>query len=862
MSSDDAVKSSRRPAGWWDAARVRRRSIAAYLIFLLLAALVLLTGLRLHGEVSKLRAAPRDNVQWAVAQLEVDLLHLHLAIEYAMEGEGTLDEVRRRFDLLYSRVRTVTNGAFFRQLRTDERVEPHIVELEQFLADVVPLVDGPDDRLSTALGDIDDRLGDLNSTARALALEAVRYFAEVSDRERERFVDVLMTALITGLALIVLLAASLLYIDAQRRISARRAAENERSRRRLRATTNAALDAIVVANSEGRIIDWNAGAARVFGYSQEEARDGDMAQLIIPQRYREAHRAGMKRYLDTGEKRVVDAGRVELSAIRSDGTEFPVELAIASDETEDGPIFISYLRDISHRVAAQAALTEARDAALAADRAKSEFLAVMSHEMRTPLNGVLGMLDLLESTALDERQRNFVETATVSGEVLLRHINDVLDITRIEAGKMSLARERIEVADIIEQVLEIGRPLAEAKGNRVETTVEEGLGVFLGDPHRIRQVLLNLVGNAAKFTENGRIVVDAHAVGDVDDTAEIEISVSDTGCGVAPEDRKRIFDDFVTLDASYERSHSGTGLGLAISRRIITSMGGEIGVRDGPEDGSCFWIRVPLQRTTADPEQPAPAPQIAEATEPKHVLVVEDNEINRMLVTEMLGNAGHIVEEARNGREGVEAAMRAHFDIILMDISMPEMDGIEATRRIRSSNGPCRDVPILGLTAHAGAEERERFAASGMQFCLAKPIRRNALLQQIIAQTGAEPAAPDMPKPREIELIDDLVFSDLEEMLPPERLRAMVSEARSTMNGTLSDLRAHGPGIDASEMAKQIHKLAGTAAVLGAERLHSQLNEIETTAKLGRAEEARAMLADVDELVEETFSVLEELGGG
>jgi len=828
----------------------------------LLAVAVAAAGARLWEEVAILRAAPRDNSRWSTAQLEVDVLRLQLAIESVRTGDATLDHVRRWYDLLYSRIKTISTGDVFASFRKSPDVEPLVERLESFLAKTTPVIDGSDQQLAAAMVEFRVQLDEISETSRNLALNAVYFFAERSDAERRQFADGLTAAMAASLALIVLLGVSLLYIDAQHRLAARRVLDVERSRRRLAATTNASLDGIVVMNADGVVIDWNKAAEEIFGRSGEEAVGREMAGMIVPKRYLEAHRKGMTRFLTTGEKRVVDAGRVELSALRADGGEFPVELTIASAESGEGPIFISYLRDISKRLADEKALTEARDAAMTADRAKSEFLAVMSHEMRTPLNGVLGLLDLLQNTKLDERQKEYVETATVSGEVLLNHINDVLDITRIEAGKVRFEQEPVDLGPLIDEVLEIAGPVASANGNRVETAVDAGIGVLSGDPHRLRQVLINLIGNAAKFTRNGRITVGATATPAPDGGVEVKISVTDTGPGIAPEDRERIFEDFVTLDSSYDRAHSGTGLGLAISRRIVRGMGGEIGVADGPVGGSRFWVRLPMQRAQAVPAQAEPTESRPQAITPRKVLVVEDNDVNRLVLREMLANAGHSVREARNGREGVEAALGEHFDLILMDVSMPEVDGVEATRRIRASEGPCRETPIIGLTAHAMPEEQKRFVSEGMQLCLTKPVRRQELLGQIAQWTdGANELGDEAEAPAgaETPLIDTDVLGDLALSLPAELLRSMVAKAAAEFAGATEGLRAE---TDPAELERRVHKLSGGAAVLGAARLHARYREIESAAKSGRLEDARALLAGLDPLVAETVTLLEEAVSG
>jgi signal transduction histidine kinase/CheY-like chemotaxis protein/HPt (histidine-containing phosphotransfer) domain-containing protein len=583
--------------------------------------------------------------------------------------------------------------------------------------------------------------------------------------------------------------------------------------------------------------------------------------LIVPAVYQDAHREGLKRYRTTGEKRVVDAGRVELSAIHADGTEFPVEISISESSTGKSQMFIAYLRDISGRRAAQQQLLEARDAALAADRAKSEFLAVMSHEMRTPLNGVLGLLELLQATDLDDRQRRYVETAAFSGDVLLRHINDVLDLSRVDAGKMDYAREPLEISAIVDQVLEIGRQGVESNGNHIEKSISPGLAGLLGDSHRIRQVLLNLVGNAGKFTHQGRILVSVDALSGDEETIEVEFAVTDSGEGLPEDERQRVFEDFITLDSSFARSNTGTGLGLAICRRIIHGMGGSIGVADGFEGGSRFWFRLRLDRAKFSMIKQTPVafdPGLANA---RRILIVEDNDVNRMVVGEMLRSAGHDVSEAHSGYEGIDLAEKEQFNLIIMDISMPGIDGIEATRRIRRGTSGNAETPIIGLTAHVMPEVQDTVIAAGMQTCLSKPVRRIDLLKAVTQYSnGTQNEINDKNKKNlhRPELINDEIFIDLAKNLPPKIFRDTVLKVVDQIED-LSLRLVKGVGVaEYASLAGQVHKVAGAAAMIGAAELYRQLSELEPKLRGKEVENLSVHLPDLFDCITDTKLVLKE----
>ena len=777
---------------------------------------------------------------------------------------GSLENVRRRFDILYSRIQVLTKARIFQQLRETPGGREPVLALELFLAEVTPLIDGPDADLTAALGQIEERIADLSDTSRTFAVEAVQFFSEVSDQERARLVRVLSLTAAAGVLLICVLIVMLIYITRQNQTAEERAAEIERSRKLLNAINEAALDAIIVADIDGIILGWNSAAEKIFGYSQEMAIGSNLAATIIPDQYRELHLEGLKRFVTAGTKRVVDAGRVELTALRADGSEFPVEMAIAASSNNKSPIFIAYLRDISARRAAQQQLLEARDAALTADKAKSEFLAVMSHEMRTPLNGVLGVLELLQGTSLNAKQRKYVETAVFSGEVLLHHINDVLDLSRIDAGKMTFANEPIDLSEIVDQVLEIGRPGVEANGNKITKSIGPGLTGFLGDAHRIRQVLLNLVGNAGKFTHDGRILVSIAILGGSEESVEIEFAVTDSGIGLPEHQRNYVFDDFITLDSSFNRSNTGTGLGLAMCRRIVNGMGGVIGVTDGFEGGSRFWFRLTLARSKFALHVGNSEPKTQALTPAKRILIIEDNDINRMVVGEILESVGHEVFEARTGHEGIVASQDKHFDLIFMDISMPGIDGIETTKRIRSGSGPNSDTPIVGLTAHVMPEVPDAVIAAGMQTCLSKPVRRNELLQ-VIADHDFGPAAAADQKDQDslaadwqTELIDDEILADLAASLPPALLNETIGkivDQLESLRGLLADIEV----IESPDrLAADVHKVAGAAALVGAAQLHELLSDLEDQLRHELVSDLKAKVDRIIDCVDQTKTILNE----
>ena len=718
--------------------RRRLATIVFAIITVALIGVVLTMAGAVRTELSQLKTASTDNVQWMFSQSEIELLRFEAALSNLDEGKpDALSTVRKSFDIFYSRINILEASPIFAALPNDPRFENGLESARSFLITAAPVLDGSDQGLLEAKPQLLTEARILRRDLHEMSLVGVAHFAELSDFQRSEFSKALMrTALMAGLlfALLLILAGILAY---QYRMLVLRTRETDQTFSRLEAVMDSALDAVLVIDTAARITEFSKAAEAVFGYSREDVIGKDMAELIIPQHLRAAHVAGMKRYLETGERRVVGQGRVKLEAQHKDGHIFPVELSISSAPSENGEMFVAFLRDISDEVAAEKALTTARDEALAGERAKAEFLAVMSHEMRTPLNGLLGTLELLDETSLDQKQRELLSVAATSGKLLLHHVSDVLEISKLDAATEKAILKPFDVYGLVKGICGSQRSVADAR--KIELSIKDinlGNGLVVGDEMRLTQILLNILGNALKFAPGGQVSIECERLSGTD---MVEFRVADTGIGIADEDQDRIFEDFVTLDPSYGRTASGTGLGLGITKRLVHTLGGDIGVESEPGEGSLFWVRVPLapvntrdQKTVSE----TPRPTAHEQPDALEILVVEDNAINRLVVGEMLQGDGHKVHEARNGEEGIALAEQLPFDLIFMDISMPIMDGVQATQRIRAQSGKSGRVPIVALTANALPEDVARFREAGMLDVLVKPVTRESLRRVLRSVSG------------------------------------------------------------------------------------------------------------------------------
>jgi len=493
-----------------------------------------------------------------------------------------------------------------------------------------------------------------------------------------------------------------------------------------RSILKTAMDGFVLMDLQGRVRAVNDSYCRMVGYREEELLTMGIGELEASET-REQTAAHIQQIVSQGQDRFESRHRC------SDGTLIDVEVSIQFRPSDN--LLAIFVRDVTSLKAMNAKLVEALSRAESASRAKSEFLAIMSHELRTPLNGVLGFAELLAETHLDDEQREHARMIASSGSHLLAIVSDILDFASIEKGTMAIRVAPMAVADVVNAAADMVRNTASEKGIAFRCEVAAGVPEKItADGERIRQILINLLGNAVKFTSSGSVVLRVVPASE-DGRNFLDFSVEDTGIGISSETLSRLFHPFVQADSSFHRSFGGTGLGLAISKRIAEAMGGSITLVSAPGKGSTFTFRLPLEASgpaSSDPAVAVPIEQEPVAHPGNLVLVADDDRDSLTLAGKMLETLGYRAEFAVDGAETLQAFVPGKFSAILMDMAMPVMDGLEATKKIREAEADAGShVPIIALTANVMPGDRERCLASGMDDFLTKPFKRAELAAKL-----------------------------------------------------------------------------------------------------------------------------------
>ena len=598
--------------------------------------------------------------------------------------------------------------------------------------------------------------------------------------------------------------------------------EGQRQNEFLASVVERSSQPFAVGYPDGRLGLVNNAFEKLTGYTGDELRAIDWAKTLTPPDWQEIEEQKLEELRRTGQ-----AVRYRKEYIRKDGVRVPIELLvhIAEDSESKPEYYYSFITDITAQKQTEDILHQAKAAAESANEDKGRFLANISHELRTPMNAILGMVDLALQKQTDPTARDFLRTAKESADLLLAILSDLLDSAKIDAGKLELESAAFSLRRVLEQTAQVLIVRASEKGIPFSYHIApEVPDVFVGDQVRLRQILLNLAGNGIKFTDKGEVAIGIEIVSQTADGACLEFAVRDTGIGIPQSDLEHIFQPFIQADASSTRRFGGTGLGLTICSNLVSMMGGRIWVQSEPGKGStfCFTVRLPLGKEL--PPEPK-APQVPTATSKLHILLVEDNPANQKLAAYILQERGHAVDIAGSGLQALDLAQDNHYNVILMDVQMPGMDGLEATKAIREKEREKR-VPIVAMTAHAMKGDRERCLAADMDGYLPKPIDGHeliALVETLAAGLPSYAASPGSSAPIIAESVTTTAVFDPELALKrcynsPDMLSNMIQCFFDEADRLFQQMFAALHNGDLAEFGRLGHRLKGTIVYLGAEQ--------------------------------------------
>ena len=803
-------------------ARISQRLIvAAVFVVPCFVALVLQTFVVLQGS-NDLRYSQLENSTWMVAELEHDYKNLLLTTSDILSagevGPAELAEFQVSFDVYFNRFGLMNSYLrdFGAGVSDRSEINDRLAAIDANLQRVTPQVDALDVGDLEALRQIQTSLRRVASDVRDVVVDALAEINEKSRADRLAREDLIGEFVMLCFLVLVMLTGLLVILGRSFREIIRRSEQFFTMGEMLEAASEASIDAIVITDQNGRVLRFNRAAERIFGYSRAEAVGGFVSQLFM-RRYG----PDVKRESTALLQRIADRGLIRNLARRRDGEIIPVEISVISETDAEGvPIFIGFARDVTQMVAEQRRLRQDRRRARREAQDKTRFVASVSHELRTPLQSIVGTLDLLKHDITSDETRQTLNTASEAAQTALDKIEFVSEFNEYDMQKLHREPQFFDPLKTINDAVSSFLPSARARGLELKVTNSLRLPLTLrGMPVAFRQAVWHLLSNAINYSEDGLVEIRLM----LSETGRLRVEIEDQGVGLSEAEQDEIFEEFVALGSPLASAH-GMGLGLSIVRRAVDAMQGIAGLASIVGDGSVFWFEIPV-------EIDASLESGRDARRPRElrVLVVDDHPINRSLIARMVRLLGHQAEEAAGGREAVRLARETRYDAILMDLNMPEVDGLDATQEIRAE-GASHDSTVVIVTANMLPGDKERIMAASIGHLLLKPVSLEMLAEIL---TDAVPGAP-MSGPIGADPSDGEtdIKAELIEVMGEKRAATLLAEFRNECRELLDFARADGRENHA-ELRFLAHRCAGGAAVLGAKELRSVLCRLEEAAVSG-----------------------------
>jgi PAS domain S-box-containing protein len=834
------------------------RRLTVVIVGVILTAQISYLSTKLYKELFKLSVASTDNVQFLISQLEVESLKFKLALIAVEDGQDRqLTNLRERFDILYSRI-SLTSSGYVKDILKREEETRLIGQLTLFAQETATLIDGPDDGVIASLDMLRSDIETVQVQSRKLAVLTVQRLGEIETRKQQTaggLIDEVAGIAIFELIffLITFAIITILYFIAQKN-----AADVLEASSRQRAILAATLDVVLVLNKDGQIVETGGSVETILGRVPAEILGSAVSKFL---RLEENDKAFTGRFadlttLETGQPG--NAKKTKMWVSRQDGQTFPANISVVQTSIGDNPQYVMFITDESEvynsRKGLLSALAKAKDAELE----KSRFIAVMNHEMRTPLNGIIGGVELLRKTRPNDSQKRFLDIIWNSSERLLAQVNRILDITRIESGKVQVAPGWFNAQALFDQQIQIVSHLAEQRGNRIFFSGTTKPWTYLWTDFEIlRHVVMNLLSNAIKFTKNGTIELCVTAS---PESETLQIEVHDTGTGIKPENLEAVFEDFYSIDGQAGRYHEGAGLGLGIARRLVGALKGTISVESEFGQGTTFTVTLPVKGRSSAPDRQETDRKRAQPmpdNPPLNILVVEDDQINREVMGAYLSDQGHKATFAIDGPTCLETLKSADFDVVFLDFFLPGMEGPEIAQEIRKAY-PNFAAKIVGFTADTSKTLRHRAEAAGIADILYKPFRPDDLARFLAGVMARDKAAPSGDSQK---LVSEIAKADgqgkqaeIRQRLGDEKftkLRTLLFQEASDLSQMMTNNLAKA---EFGEIAQAAHRLTGSAGFMGFTSLEAVCRDIEASAKSEDKAALHDRLAQLDHFLGATGS--------
>lgn len=847
--------------------RVSRLLVSLTIVFVLFGSY---SGWRVWNEIGQMTLARNDVVPWNLSQLEVEYLTFSASIHHYSEVvrrndsarvQKSRSETKTRFDVFYSRVATISESDLYSLVRSAPESADHFLALQAFAIESASIIDNLGNEDAESVSQLVAKTTDIHSSVRKISLVGLSLHAALSEKYRQEVFATLVQYLfaMSGLFLALTLIASLLWTTAK--ALRLQTAASKANAARLKGVFDASPYPILVLGNGERILDVNKAAEAAFGYSSKEFANLKPQDLLLSET--SEHQSDPSTILWADESFIGTETVQELAlARRKDGTTFHSVSLLSHAIERHRSVQVMVVRDISQKLKYERQLLVSRDQARAGEKAKARLLAVISHEMRTPLHAILGAIEMLRRMHLSSRQKELADISDQSAKNLLTQVNNLLRIARDASNEPLADKKDFNLGLLIKNISDSNKILAAQNNNSIEVHIPSEAEVFVrGDPEALRQILVNLLSNAIKFTKDGQISLSVQKDGT---SGAYAFEVRDTGIGIAPEHQEEIFNDFYTVDTSARLMPAGTGLGLGIVRRLVEAMQGTITFESEPGKGTCFTVSIPLAEVAELPSETAQAPvdlqsmaNLIQDGNIRNILVAEDDAFSRRLLTVGLQSLGFNVESATNGNEAVRMAAIRQFDCIILDVNMPELDGSMAAAAIRSEVGTNSRTPIFALTAHVFPEEMKEISRAGFTKILKKPLSMMELLAELEELVSQPPSqlAHDSSK-----LIDEAKFREIIELYGEKRTAGLLGDYQKDCIEKLAALAASTVDFEGlGQYLRELHTLRGSSALFGARLFTETVLELETLARAGHFSKSFDGFSNLRAIFDETILSLQTI---